>query len=463
MGVKNMIILTKRDYTVLLISACIFIIASYFLYGQAGLKEIPHHDVDSKAYVMNAEFFYEHKSFASLGTVPYYTLGYPLWLGILFLLFGKNTLVVIIAQILLSLLSGFLVFLIARRLTDPMVARISVLFFSCNLGFLIFSQFILTEILLAFLLLLFFERFTAFMETKSLFTLATAALILGCSMVVKPAAIYYPVCLLVLIVALLRSSGLKKIVKAVALFCLLFYLPVATYRVHNKIVFNSFKFGSLDQVNILFWFFPHVLAEKHGTSSDYERVQLKELEHKWGISWIKSLLWQNIRENPFLVAYSWFKNTFKTWFGLYVANLKLLVDPTIFSGQFSFFRMQGSWYERAVFYVKGNTSLYWVKVIGVLECIWQIVRYPLVLVGLYYFLRSKQYAILFFFTSYLGYFSLITGHDGCARFRMMFEAQIVVLTALGLWVIFTCKRERNEERLCWYACWRKRFSAMASK
>jgi hypothetical protein len=41
------------------------------------------------------------------------------------------------------------------------------------------------------------------------------------------------------------------------------------------------------------------------------------------------------------------------------------------------------------------------------------------------------------FIAYLAYFSLITGHDGCARFRMLFEFVLIVLAALGVWALTT--------------------------
>ncbi len=481
----------KQTSCVLTISATIFIVLSYLLYQQASRKPTPHTDVDSKAYLMNADFFYHDKSFSRLGHVPYYTLGYPLFIGALYLI-GRsypstssgraakkseqagtkseqagtkskqslvpahpepvegslskdtstpnNLLMLILAQVLLALASGLLIFLITRRFFGQSAAYISALLFSCNFGFLIFSQFVLTEVLLAFLLLLFFERFSAFLVTKNITILAIAGLILGISIIIKPAALYYPFCLFFFIITALWQTNWKKIFSATALFLIMFYLPITAYRVHNKIVFNSFTLGSLSEVNMLFWFFPHVLAEKNGTNSDYERIQLKQLEHTFGSQEVRNLLWHQITHNPQLIAYAWLKNTFKTWCGLYAANLKILVDETVYSGQFSFFRMPGSIYERVKLYVVGNTALFWVKMVSALECLWQLVRYFLIVIALGYLIHTKRFMILLFFLSYLSYFSLITGHDGCARFRMMFEGQLVVLTALGMWTLFIYKK-----------------------
>ena len=44
---------------------------------------------------------------------------------------------------------------------------------------------------------------------------------------------------------------------------------------HNKVVFDQFKIANLDSVNVYFWFYPNVLAQEHGTSSDIERLKLQ--------------------------------------------------------------------------------------------------------------------------------------------------------------------------------------------
>jgi hypothetical protein len=43
---------------------------------------------------------------------------------------------------------------------------------------------------------------------------------------------------------------------------------------------------------------------------------------------------------------------------------------------------------------------------------------------------------LFFFLSYLFYFSIITGHDGCARYRLMFEFILILLSSYAICRVF---------------------------
>lgn len=462
MGTQAMIKQEKIVTIIPIISATLFIIFSLLLFQQASLKIVPYCDVDSKAYIAAGKVFYEHGSFASLESQPYYSLGYALFIGLLARITHHFSLVlIIIAQIILSLTAGFMIYRITKDLFGVQPARISWLLFSCNLGFLVFTQFILTEILLALMLLTFFQQCTSFIIRNSWWDLVRAGVVLGASTIVKPAAIYYPFGLSIIIICALWNNGIPRIIGALTLFFVAFYLPIVGYSIHNKYVFNTYSTGSLGTVNTLFWFLPHVLAEENNTTSDIERVTLKEIERDSGIDEVKKILLYQIIHNPFRVAYVWLKNTMKTWLGLYAANLKILVDNDIYSGQYSFFRIPGSLLKRTTLYVTGNTSLLWVKVVSTLECIWQGMRYLLVLIAGYQLIRLRRWTILLLFLSFLGYFSLITGHDGCARFRMMFEGQLIILSAYGIWILISNKGHGNEEPVRWNSCRRKRLSAMA--
>ena len=120
-------------------------------------------------------------------------------MGIIFKIFSPQIEWIILIQILLTLLSAFLIFVTARRLFNETVGLIAFALTCINVGFLTFSQFILTESFLALFLILFFERFTAYLYDNNRKNLGHAAIALGLSVLIKPAALYYPILLLPLI------------------------------------------------------------------------------------------------------------------------------------------------------------------------------------------------------------------------------------------------------------------------
>lgn len=417
------------------LSGCIFLALSYLLYLHVSPIQ-SHCDIDSKAYLERAELFYATNSLAKPGETeaPYFALGYSFIMGIMFKLFGCSKDIIVWMQVLLALITGLLIYVIATRLFNRMVGGIAGLFFACNLGFLVFSQFILTEIVLVFFLTLCFERLTAFVSNQKISSLLGAGAALGTSLLIKPAAIYFPI-LLIPMLCFVPGSWQKKIT-GVIVFSMGFLGLMGTYALHNKHVFGSYNRGNLDQINIYFWFFPHVLAQKHGTNSDIEREKLIAVNEKDPLfKPVKTMFWHELKQNPHLFIFAWLKNVFKTCVGLYTTNLKVLVDPSVHGGDISFFRLHGSSLQKIHRYIVAGTSLGWVHVVGYAEAVWSIIRYLLCALGLYGIIITRRYAILYLFLSHLFYYSMITGHDGCARFRMLFEFILIILAAYGLWLM----------------------------
>jgi 4-amino-4-deoxy-L-arabinose transferase-like glycosyltransferase len=442
-----------------------------------------HCDVDSKAYLEKAELLYESGSFAptpAYQQFPYYTLGYPTFIALIYKIFGKSVNWIILIQVLLTLLSALLIFITARRLFNELVGLIAFALTCTNVGFLTFSQFILTESILALFLILFFERFTAYLYNIGKLNetargelvepspagrraahknLIFSALALGVSVIIKPAALYFPIFLFPLILHKTKS------IKPAALFLLLFFSPIFLYMMHNKAVFDQFKIANLESTNTYFWFYPNVLAEKYGSTSDIERLKLQVLSgvNNSNIQAVKDLFWQDLKQNPFLFIYIWLKNVAKTFGGLFTTNLKVLVEPTVHGGDISFFKLKGTFWEKAWLYIEAGATSNWVRTVGLYETMWSGLRYILCFLALLMILGYRRYNLLYLVTTYIFYFSIITGHDGCARFRMMFEFVLIILAAYGLWILLANKEsiKHDSDILC-NPCGGKRATTVAS-
>jgi len=398
----------------------------------------PHHDVDSKGYIAWADHFYE-KQLPHI--FPYFTVGYPLIMASLYTGFGKSVSIIIWFQILIALLCGLLIFGIARQLFGELVARISFALFSINLGFLTLAQFILTDLILAFFLLAFVYVFTKYLTLnkqlphvspcKLMRILLCAGLILGFSIWIKPAALYFLVPVLVLLVWFGPSYDFLS--SFALIFALSFLLPIGLYLGFNKVLFKKAQLNGLAQTNIYFWYLPNVLAELHGTKPDDERVDLQAIARsKDGMKRVKQIFWQTVYDSPVLALYVWMKNVFKTLMGLYTTNLKVLLGPEEGKSDNSFFAQSGGWWKKIHNYIANGATHWVVIVVGYLEFLYQIVRYILVVLALGVLLRKREWALTLFVLAFLGYFLMVSGHDGCARFRMMVEGVLIVLTAVGV-------------------------------
>ncbi|MFA5074612.1 MAG: glycosyltransferase family 39 protein [Candidatus Babeliales bacterium] len=399
-----------------------------------------YQDIDSKAYIYHATNFYDTNNFLEKnGSIPYFSLGYAFFLGFLYKIFGVNNSIITWMQVLIALLTGFLIFLITKKLFDKKVAIIAFIFFTFNLGFLVFSQFILTEILLSFLLVLFLYLFILFLNTKKIIFIILSSLSLGISIIVKPAAIYFIFLILIFLFIFLQNNFLYKI-KILFLFSIFFYLPILSYMSFNKIYFDQFSLAPLGNENLYFYLFPKVLAEKNKTDIKIETVKLANMltgSKLSGQSWlpIKKLFIKNLKENPIIFIKIWLQNVLKTFLGLFSSNLKILFDPNIKTGEISFFNKTGNFFQKINLYIINNTNSFYIKLIAYFESIWTIIRYIFCFFALLFLFIKKKWAILLFLLIYIFYFSMITGHDGCARFRMMFEPVLIILTAYGLTMV----------------------------
>ena len=420
----------------------IFLFLSILLYINVSSVN-SHQDIDSKAYISNAITFYNHNSFIKPGQsadIPYYSMGYAFFIGIIYKIFGisdsgVNNFALIWIQVLLALLTGFLIFKITNYLFDKKTALISFAIFSLNLGFLVFSQFILTEILLAFFLVLFLERFVLFLNSNLLSYLMQAAFVLGISIWVKPAALYFifPVILFLLFAA--KNKKISKI-KSILLFSVFFYLPILGYMTFNKVTYNQFVVGALGNENLYFYFLPKVIAQQKNTDVDKETTFVRllvtgnKLEHQ---SWekVNKLFWRTFKSSPVLFFKVWLINVGKTFAGLFTTNLKVLIEESTRGGDVSFFKTKGGILQRSWSYIAAGTNSDIIKIIGLSEAIWNAIRYLLCSIALISLALKKQWKIFFLFSFFVFYFSMITGHDGCARFRMMFEFVLIILAAKG--------------------------------
>ncbi len=420
-------------FFLMLVGALFFCSTSLLLYHYVNGAH-PHQDVDSKAYLANAQIFVQNNSFAwpesTQGAYPYYTLGYALILALIFKIFGVIFSWVIIIQVLLALVIALLLFDIGRKIANTTVGVIAYILATVNLGFLVFSQFLLAELWLSFFLVLFFHRFITYLGSQQFTTLAQAAFILGISVLIKPAALYFWPLLLPLIWVVEKKS-FKIFFAALALWCIAFYLPIGGYLVQNKVTFGRWYVSALDDENIFYWFFPNVLAHKNGTDQNLEREQLRALS-KSDVH--KKFLFE-LCDAPDRFIGVWLKNVSKTWFGLFATNLKVLVEPCVNGGDISYFKTRGSILDRIHSYVSAGATQSWVVVVGYLEVLWSLLRLFLSLIGMLWLVKNHRWSLLWLCVAYLTYFSLITGHDGCARFRMLFEFILILLAALGIWAL----------------------------
>jgi len=256
-------------------------------------------------------------------------------------------------------------------------------------------QFILTDLLVTFLIVAGFERLIAFYCDGKYTQITFSGLLWGLSIIVKPFALFYVFCLSIFIII----SNLKKwrhSLRAAALFTLAFSLPIGSYVVRNKITYGYYFLTVRDRINLYFYFLPKVITEVEGLDNDDALEKIKErgkyavTEFASGKGWenMDKYFFKTITEHPLASLKVWFFNNMKTLLGLYTNQLKLLLSERVKGGDCSFFRLPGGWKDRAKAYLTFGTESKFVLFMGLWEVIWSILRYIAVAIALVYLLYN---------------------------------------------------------------------------
>jgi hypothetical protein len=145
----------------------------------------------------------------------------------------------------------------------------------------------------------------------------------------------------------------------------------------------------------------------------------------------------------------WILNVGKTMFGLFITQLKIMMNPSLLAtpGALSITRISGSVWLKLLGYIAGGSASVWVSILGMLEAVWTMVRFGLVLTSFWVFAQRRAWAVAIGASMYLSYFLMITGHDGCGRYRMMVEPLLLALAAVGaVWIMrIMCGRMAADE------------------
>jgi len=427
----------------LLICSLLFLSCTAILYVNVATTNA-HLDSDSHEYLASATTYYKTNSFIKPGAdIPRFPLGYPFVIAMFFKLLGRfsgtNLFFIILFQMLCALASGLLLFAIARRLFNNRVALISFALFACNLGFIVFPNFLLIETILVLLLLLFFERLTLFFATQRTSLLMTATFILGLSTLFKPVGLYYIFALIPALFLFIPTSFLRTCTLAgLALFC--FYLPITTYVTVNGMTTGNYYLTRLDTESLHLWLWPRARAREQGTTYLQEKEKVSAMLNK-DYEGTKQKFYEHIKAEPALFIKTWLSQVLKTFAGLFTSNLKVLISDDLEGGDVSFFSAKAgsgapvSLPTKIHAYIASGTESVAVITIGYLEMVYNLLLYLFCFIALLALLARRSWLLLYLASSYIFYFSMVTGFDGCARYRMTFEWLLIILAAYGIYLL----------------------------
>jgi hypothetical protein len=394
---------------------------------------------DSHAYLNFVDTFETFGSFDRPGVTirtTWFGLGYPIFMVACRWIY-QSPYSVIIAQILLGLLTLFALQKTTDLLCGTQAATYAAWIAATNLGLILYPHFFLTESLMVALLSVSLLLLVQFMQEQEWWRLADAAFLLGFSMVIKPSVLYLiPLCACSIAFYAYKNWRMRCLVACTFVY---FFTVIPTlYMIRNYKAYGAWYLKSVDKVNLYYFYLPHLAAAQDGTSFDDE--QKRVLEAYPVTNYVDATCWQKPHQElkkrviatPSTAVIVWVTQMFKTFAGLYTNHLKVLIYDAVKGGDCSFFKLSGSWLQRAWGYLAfggaGNSMI----MLGLTEIILRILLLFFVCWTITMIFVRRTWNLFWLLVIPLGYFWGITGADGCARLRMLMEPYFIILAAQGI-------------------------------
>ncbi|MBD3306525.1 phospholipid carrier-dependent glycosyltransferase [candidate division KSB3 bacterium] len=239
---------------------------------------------DSTAYVQTAHAILQTGRFAVSPEFPERlqverTPGYPLFIATLFSLFGENFALLGIIQILFSLGTIIVTYVLASKLWEPPIGLLAALLLACDLPSFINAQQVLTDTLFTFVLSLALLSGWASLKDapQRSSQIFVHGLLLALATLIRPITAYLIFPLLLAFIFMWR--GCEKLTwKQIVLLTFLLLLPwgllIGGWQVRNYAATGSAELSQVVGWNLLFCRGAGIIAEREGITLEHARKRL---------------------------------------------------------------------------------------------------------------------------------------------------------------------------------------------
>lgn len=269
--------MNRKDFAPILIFllALSVRLSAWFIYELHGGNIF---ELDSYSYHRLAENLLEHHVYSlnnGITDTPetFVMPLYPLFLSILYRIFGIHPQIVVLVQIIIGSLTALLLLRMGRILRMEKVGLISALLFALDLPSIHYCHKLLNETLFTFLLLLgicfLFSYFYSFRNAD----IFTCGLCFGLLSLRHNITFYSP---LIIVPFLFLGHPTKKgMVKSTAFFIIPFFLVVSPWLIRNYRNFGTIQMSDGNTQQLLYWNVAYLISAREGISLEQARDLIK--------------------------------------------------------------------------------------------------------------------------------------------------------------------------------------------
>ena len=441
----------RRKYGLLCIFFIVFIVRMFVVY-YIGQRDVQFLGPDSKGYIDPAIALLSQDSFSHNAAAPrdpniVRTPGYPLFIACIFSLFGENIICIIIAQVILSFLTAYLLYMLALRLFGQEVAFWAPILYLLDMNSFFLSMLVYTETLFVALAVAFFLFFARWYDNQKTISALLMGLFIALGTIVRPILYYYFFILLVFIGVKVWSkrAGFASSAAQLAAYSLPFLIIVGGWQYRNHIVADTWEITSLTGQNMLYYHGASVYGKVKGMPFEKAQKEVSQLLPRQNYTldeWIQASKKKGLEliiNHPVLFLHGQLEGIAKTFFAPGVNGLaqQMTLAKPISIGQDKLLlalRQKGM----------GTDFLQWLRLNykSSLLTIYQLVYLCITYLGIIFAVILCNFAIregsaranLLMHLLYIGYMvALVTGVGSESRFRVPFMPLIVLISSVG-WI-----------------------------
>lgn len=395
---------------------------------------------DADEYHNLATGILENRSFSNFGA--FRTPGYPIFISIIYFLFGIKPWIVLLVQLLLNAGSLTILYFWSKILFDRKIAIMSTMLYAIDPHTIYYSVNLLTETLFVFAFLASIFILTYGLSNRKIFFFLLSGFLFGLTALIRPIAQFSP---LVAIVIISIYGGVKWSFKTKAIVSLIFIFVLTIYPwLHrNQLEYKHLSLSYQQGSNLLFWNAAFTESSKTGRPAKQVIAEFKKRAVELGV---------HEKDNPFYksdiynkIAIDYIINNWKYYILRHMKGIinifinldtkeicgflrletnelpfELFASPSIFKMVVEFFKIK-SFHEITI---------------GISIGIFFLIIYSTFLFGSFLMISENTYFPLIMILIIIMYFSILTGVIGYARFKIPIVPFYTVISSKGVFEIF---------------------------
>jgi len=370
------------------------------------------------------------------------TPGYPVFLAIIYSIFGVKPYIVLIFQIIINIFSILIVYQISKNLFNKEIALISSFLFSIDPHTILYTCELFTETLFTFIVLLAFMYFIKALQSKKMKYFALTGLLFGISTLIRPITQLIPF-FIIGVILIYSKFDLKIKVKSSIIIVFSFLLTISPWIYRNHINFSNSSLSSLPAYNLIFYNVAYTeFSKSEKKINDFRRELSKTAKEKgakfshWTTNNAKSFANSDIYNE---ISKNYIKNNFLLFSYIHVKNSVLVFLNVGTKGIMSMLRFKEielpnmaatGLMGNIINIIKLKTPFEIALIIFI--AIFFLSIYLLTIIGIISLSQQKEFFLLILFMSFIIYFSFTLGANGnAARFKLPIIPFYTIIASVG--------------------------------